>query len=295
VERFAAIAREITIRTGVLCAPRPQGKVPGGSINECYRWPCAGGALFVKVAARATLPDFEAEVAGLAELQAAHAVRVPRVMAVGYTEGAAFLALEWISAGARTPDCERRLGEGLAALHAVSGPRFGWTRDNTIGRTPQANSWADDWIEFFRERRLRPQLARAVAGGYADLLDAPGHRLLESLHLLLAGHRPAPSLLHGDLWGGNWLASEDIEPIVFDVAVYYGDRETDLAMTRLFGGFGDAFYRGYEGVTPAAAGEAERRDLYNLYHVLNHANLFGAGYARQARESIDRLLAQVRG
>jgi fructosamine-3-kinase len=295
MERFAAIAREITILTGVLCAPRPQGKVPGGSINECYRWPCAGGALFVKVSPRTILRDFEAEVAGLAYLEAAHALRVPRVMAVGYTEGAAFLALEWISAGARTPDCERRLGEGLAVLHAVSAPRFGWTRDNTIGRTPQENSWADDWVGFFRERRLRPQLARAVAGGYADLLDAPGERLLESLHLLLAGHRPTPSLLHGDLWGGNWLASEDIEPVVFDVAVYYGDRETDLAMTRLFGGFGEAFYRGYEGVTPAATGEAERRALYNLYHVLNHANLFGAGYARQARESIDRLLAQVRG
>jgi protein-ribulosamine 3-kinase len=295
MERFAAIAREITILTGVLCAPRPQGKVPGGSINECYHWPCTGGALFVKVAPRDRLPDFEAEVAGLTELQAAHALRVPRVLAVGYTDGAAFLALEWITAGARTPDCERRLGEGLARLHAVRAPRFGWTRDNTIGRTPQANAWTDDWAEFFRERRLRPQLARAVAGGYGHILEAPGERLLESLHLLLAGHRPSPSLLHGDLWGGNWLASEDIEPVVFDVAVYYGDRETDLAMTRLFGGFGNAFYQAYEGATPPAAGEPVRRDLYNLYHVLNHANLFGAGYARQARESIDRLLAQVRG
>ena len=295
MERFATIAREMTILTGVLCAPRPQGKVPGGSINECYHWPCRGGALFVKVALRARLPDFEAEVAGLAELEAARAVRVPRVLAVGYTDATAFLALEWITAGARSPDCERRLGEGLARLHAVSAPRFGWTRDNTIGRTPQANAWMDDWTEFFRERRLRPQLARAVAGGYAQMLEAPGQRLLESLHLLLAGHRPSPSLLHGDLWGGNWLASEDIEPVVFDVAVYYGDRETDLAMTRLFGGFGNAFYKAYEGVTPPAAGEPMRRDLYNLYHVLNHANLFGAGYARQARESIDRLLAQVRG
>ena len=295
MERFATIAREITILTGVLCAPRPQGKVPGGSINECYHWPCTGGALFVKVAPRDRLPDFEAEVAGLTELQAAHALRVPRVLAVGYTDSAAFLALEWITAGARTPDCERRLGEGLARLHAVRAPRFGWTRDNTIGRTPQANAWTDDWAEFFRERRLRPQLARAVAGGYAHMLEAPGQRLLESLHLLLAGHRPSPALLHGDLWGGNWLASEDIEPVVFDVAVYYGDRETDLAMTRLFGGFGNAFYQAYEGATPPAAGEPVRRDLYNLYHVLNHANLFGAGYARQARESIDRLLAQVRG
>jgi protein-ribulosamine 3-kinase len=295
MERFAAIAREITILTGTVCAPRPKSKVPGGSITECYHWPCAGGALFVKVAPRARLPDFEAEVAGLAELEAAHKVRVPRVLALGYTDTAAFLALEWIAPGARTPDCERRLGTALAALHGVNALRFGWTRDNTVGRTPQANAWSDDWTEFFRERRLRPQLARAVAGGYADILEAPGEQLLESLHLLLAGHRPSPSLLHGDLWSGNWLATEDIEPVVFDVAVYYGDRETDLAMTRLFGGFGDAFYQAYEAVTPPAAGEPMRRDLYNLYHVLNHANLFGAGYARQARQSIDRLLAQVRG
>jgi|HubBroStandDraft_1064217.scaffolds.fasta_scaffold01106_11 protein-ribulosamine 3-kinase len=293
--RFAAIAREITILTGTLCAPRPHSRVPGGSINECYRWPGADGVLFVKVAPRATLADFEAEAAGLAALRATRAVRVPRVLALGHSDDAAFLALEWITAGARTPDCERRLGKALAALHAVSAPRFGWMRDNCVGRTPQANAWADDWTEFFRERRLRPQLTRAVAAGHAALLEAAGQRLLESLHLLLADHRPPASLLHGDLWGGNWLASEDMEPVLFDVAVYYGDRETDLAMTRLFGGFGNAFYAAYEAVMPCAAGEPMRRDIYNLYHVLNHANLFGGGYARQARESIDRLLAQVRG
>jgi fructosamine-3-kinase len=295
MQRFAAIAHEISALSGARCGPRPLSRVSGGSINECYQWPCAGGVLFVKVAARETFPDFQAEAAGLAELAAARALRVPRVLAVGHTDDAAFLTLEWISPGTRTPECERRLGEGLAALHAVTAPRFGWTRDNTVGRTPQLNNWTDDWVEFFRERRLRPQLTRAVAGGYRELLEVPGQHLLESVHLLLADHQPAPSLLHGDLWGGNWLASEDIEPVVFDVAVYYGDREADLAMTRLFGGFGDSFYAGYEAVMPAAAGELKRRDLYNLYHVLNHANLFGAGFARQARESIERLLSQVRG
>src|SRR5271170_6885949 len=199
MERFAAIAREITTLTWAPCAPRPHSRVPGGSINECYRWPCGGGALFVKVAARALLGDFEAEAAGLAEFETARALRVPRVLALGHTHDAAFLALEWITAGARTTECERRLGKALAALHAVTAARFGWVRDNCIGRTPQANSWADDWTEFFRERRLRPQLTRAVAGGHAALLETPGQRLLESLQLLLADHRPSASLLHGDL------------------------------------------------------------------------------------------------
>lgn len=289
-ERFAGIARELNALSGAGCAPRPGHSAGGGSINECYYWPARAFPLFVKVAARSQAAMLEAEAAGLEALAAARALRVPRIIARGASPGTAFLALEWIATGPADARSERRLGEGLAALHAVTAPRFGFTGDNTLGRTPQANAWADDWLEFFRERRLRPQLALAAANGLT-LLAAPGARLLEALPVLLAGHAPRASLLHGDLWGGNWFAATDGEPVVFDPAVYYGDPETDLAMTRLFGGFGAEFYRAYQALVPPAPGAPTRTELYKLYHVLNHANLFGGGYPAQARAMIAALLA----
>lgn len=293
MESFAAIAREITALTGSSCASAPGPGVAGGSINRCYRWQAAAGVMFVKVGARTAQAAFAAEADGLRELGEAHVLRVPRVLATGVAGAAAFLALEWIERGTAGEACERRLGEQLAALHSVTAPRFGWWRDNTIGRTPQSNAWSGDWVEFFAERRLRPQLVLAVRNGFAALLAERLERLLAALPALLAGHAPRAALLHGDLWGGNWLASAAGEPVLFDPAVYYGDRETDLAMTRLFGGFGAAFYRAYETAAPLPAGAAVRGELYNLYHVLNHANLFGGGFAHQARELIDRLLAEV--
>ena len=292
---FAALARELSSLCGLRCMAAPARRLGGAAGSESYQWRCDGGALFVKVAPAADRATLEAEAAGLAELARAAALRVPRVLASGETGTSAFLALEWIEAAPADSDCERRLGEGLAALHAVTAPRFGWDRDNTIGRTGQANGWMPDWVEFFRERRLRPQLQLALQNGFSELLGAPGERLLESLHLLLADHRPRSSLLHGDLWGGNWLATTAGEPVIFDPAVYYGDRETDLAMTRLFGGFGGAFYRAYQAAAALPPGAGPRSELYNLYHVLNHANLFGGSYPRQAHAMIGRLLAQLRG
>jgi fructosamine-3-kinase len=264
--------------------------VAGGSINECYAWRCGAGLLFVKVAARAGLAMFAAEAAALAALAGARALRVPQVIGRGQTESAAFLALEWIEAVPADARCERRLGEGLAALHGVTAERFGFSHDNLIGRTPQPNGWLADWTEFWRERRLRPQLTLAARRGIADLVTA-GERLLEVVPKLLRGHHPAASLLHGDLWGGNWLAAPAGEPVIFDPAVYFGDREAELAMTRLFGGFSEEFYRAYSSVAPLPPGSESRAELYNLYHVLNHANMFGGGYVHQARAMIERLLA----
>lgn len=294
MEPFAALAAEINRLAGARCAPLPEQRVAGASINTCYRWPAGGGALFVKVAARAALPMLEAEAEGLAELERAQALRTPRVVACGTAGEGAFLALEWLEAGATTAASEQRLGERLAAQHTLTAPEFGWRRDNTIGTTPQANGTLASWTEFYRERRLEPQLTLAAARGNGALLAESGERLLDALPALLAGHRPPPALLHGDLWGGNWLATAAGEPVVFDPAVYYGDREADLAMTRLFGGFGPAFYRAYEQAAPLPPGAELRGELYNLYHVLNHANLFGGGYAAQARAMIGRLLAAVR-
>ncbi|HXZ59077.1 MAG TPA: fructosamine kinase family protein [Steroidobacteraceae bacterium] len=293
MERWAAIAAGITRIAGVSCAARPERRVAGGSINHCYRWPTATGALFVKVAGSGALPMLEAEAEGLAELGRARALRAPRVLACGAGAEAAFLALEWLEAGTADEACEERLGSALAALHQVTAGEFGWRRDNTIGSTPQANGALASWAEFYRERRLRPQLELAVANGFGPLLGGCGEQLLAGVGALLGQHRPAASLLHGDLWGGNWLATSDGEPAVFDPAVYYGDRETDLAMTRLFGGFGPAFYRAYTAAAPLPPGAELRRGLYNLYHVLNHANLFGGGYAQSARAMIERLLAEL--
>jgi len=292
---FDAIAGEIAAQIGGECAPEPESGVSGGSIHRTYRWRCGERPLFVKVAGRGDGAGLEAEATGLLELAGAHAVRVPRVLARGTAGQSAFLALEWIESRPTGRSAERRLGERLAAQHRITAREFGFASDNFIGRTPQPNGCLADWVEFFRERRLRHQLVLAAENGFAGLLENPGARLLEAVDALLAGHRPEASLLHGDLWAGNWLADEQDEPVVFDPAVYYGDREADLAMTRLFGGFGRSFYDAYQAAAPLPAGHAVRAELYNLYHVLNHANLFGGGYARQARASIDRLLAEVRG
>lgn len=291
---FEAVAREVGLQLGSDCAPEPEQGVSGGSVHRCYLWRCGATPLFVKMAAAESAADLDAEAAGLEELASAQAVRVPKVRARGVADGNAFLALEWIDTRPAGRESERRLGEHLAAQHRVSAERFGWRMDNTIGRTQQLNGWFPDWSEFFRERRLRYQLELASQRGFAPLLADPGARLLESVPALLAGHEPQPSLLHGDLWAGNWFVDRDKEPVIFDPAVYYGDREADLAMTRLFGGFGRTFYASYESAWPLPPGHAVRFELYNLYHVLNHANLFGGGYARQARSMIERLLAEVR-
>ena len=292
---FEAIAREIAAQVGGDCAPEPESSVSGGSIHRCYRWRCGETPLFVKVADRSGGAGLEAEAAGLLTLADAKAVRVPRVRARGSAGRSTFLALEWIESRPAGRAAEGRLGEQLALQHHVTAAQFGFADDNFIGRTRQPNGWLGDWAEFFRERRLRPQLALAAQNGFAPLLEQPGERLLESIAALLAGHAPEASLLHGDLWAGNWLADEQDEPIIFDPAVYYGDREADLAMTRLFGGFGRPFYDAYQVAAPLPAGHGLRAELYNLYHVLNHANLFGGAYARQARASIEHLLAEVRG
>jgi protein-ribulosamine 3-kinase len=292
---FASIARELGALAGAPCAREPERRVGGGSINACYAWRCGGGLLFVKLAARQALSNFTAECEGLAALEAAGTLRVPRRIARGSTGQDAFLALEWIERGRADPESERRLAEGLAALHRVTAPRFGFVHDNFIGATPQANAWESDWARFFAERRLRPQLELAARNRLGHRLQEAGASVLAAVPELLAGHQPTASLLHGDLWGGNWFADETLRPVICDPAVYYGDAEADLAMSQLFGGFGAEFYRAYAAAAPLTAGAARRAELYNLYHVLNHANLFGGAYVRQALAMCARLLAELRG
>jgi fructosamine-3-kinase len=178
------------------------------------------------------------------------------------------------------------MGRMLAALHRNTSERFGWASDNWIGLSPQANGWSEDWIGFWRERRLLPQLERAGLVSKA----AP---LLERLAGFFPGHRPVPSLLHGDLWRGNAGFTPE-GAVIFDPAVYYGDREADLAMSELFGGFPRAFYAAYEDAWPLDSGYAQRKNLYNLYHLLNHLNLFGSGYLGQVQAALEKLTRQAK-
>jgi protein-ribulosamine 3-kinase len=268
--------------------------VSGGSINACLRFDTDRGSVFVKHGAREALDMYTAEAAGLEELEGARAVRIPGVLATGTTEHGAFLALEWIDLTTARRKTEALLGEQLAHQHRATQARYGWHRDNTIGSTPQPNAWCEDWIEFLRERRLDFQLTLAERAGAPSRLIESGRRLCESLAQFYVDYRPVPSLLHGDLWGGNWGADEQGRPVIFDPAVYYGDREADLAMTRLFGGFGPSFYSAYEASWPMDRGASERIELHQLYHVLNHYNLFGGGYGARAQAIVDRLLARLR-
>lgn len=232
---------------------------------------------------------FFAEAEGLVELDQANAIRVPKVLAAHADDDGAFIALEWLDTGRGTAETERLLGEQLAAMHRVTKDRFGWHRDNTIGLTPQPNPWSDDWVGFFREHRLLFQLGLAEQNGFGGELQTLGARLAKRLPIFFEHYDPEPSLLHGDLWGGNWASCEGV-PVIFDPAVYYGDRETDLAMTRLFGGFGRGFYKAYEASFPLEPGHRERQHLYQLYHVLNHLNLFGSGYHGRAMALMRGLL-----
>lgn len=272
----------------------PAAEVQGGSINTCVRWHTDAGPVFVKIAPAAQRAMFEAEAAGLRELDAARAVRVPQVLAVVADESQSALALEWLDFGSVTQPAEIQLGRQLAAMHRSIGAQFGWSRDNTIGRTPQPNAPLSDWPRFYAERRLGFQLDLAEGDGLDPSVIARGRRLAAECSAFFTSYRPVPSLLHGDLWGGNWgVERASGVPVLFDPAVHYGDREADLAMTRLFGGFGPDFYAAYEDTWPLDAGAGQRRALYDLYHVLNHHHLFGGGYARQAAGLIDRLLAEL--
>ena len=251
--------------------------VAGGCIHECYRVRIRGATRFLKADSSDYADAFAAEAQGLAALRAA-GMRAPEPLAHGVAGRHAYLLLELLDLGGRKDFAA--LGRMLAAMHRRTADRYGWERDNYIGATPQHNGWSRDWGEFWIERRLRPQLELARRNGFD--LPLPETSILER-------HMPLPSLLHGDLWSGNAGFTPE-GPVVFDPAVYYGDREADLAMTELFGGFPREFYQSYNAIWPLDEGYQRRKYLYNLYHLLNHLNLFGSGYLAQV-ESTLRLLS----
>lgn len=291
----AVLLADIAGTTGMDLDPRSRRALGGGSIGSSFRVDARDGRrCFLKLDDAGHAPLMAAEAEALAVLSGVATVRVPAVLGHGCSAGRAWLLLEYLPLQAGDSRAAASLGTRLARLHRQTAPAFGWRRDNGIGRTPQRNAWCEEWMVFWRDQRLGAQLALAQGKGYSDGLAVRGRRLLELMPELLGDHQPQPSLLHGDLWGGNWAMTADGEPVVFDPASYYGDRETDLAMTRLFGGFPAAFYEAYARTWPLAPGYARRRDVYNLYHVLNHLNLFGPAWLAQALDLMDRILGSPR-
>lgn len=266
--------------------------VGGGCVANACRVDAARGRFFLKYETDFRgEPSFVAEAAGLDALRHAAidtGLGIPEVR-LARDDDPRLLLLEWIVPGSSDRALSRRLGEGLAKLHmkiAPGGGAYGFERDVFIGGLLQSNGWMEDWPEFFRERRLLPRIEEIrELGRWRNSWDALAAKLLNRLDSLLP-RRPHPALLHGDLWGGNQLAGAGGRPWLVDPAVYVGDREADLAMTELFGGFDPAFYEAYRSTFPLDPGYEERREIYNLYHLLNHLILFGSAYAPRVERTL---------
>ncbi|HAA32425.1 MAG TPA: hypothetical protein DCE56_37905 [Cyanobacteria bacterium UBA8553] len=308
---WTQIAARITESTGEDFQINNRHSVSGGCINQGYAVIGNTATYFVKLNKASQVQMFEAEALGLKQMRETKTIRVPKPICFGTVADFAYIVMEWLELGSsnNTKSWEQ-MGCQLAAMHHTKPPqpkenlkvessnhqpstpqrKFGWNFNNTIGSTPQINHWTSNWTEFFTEHRIKYQFQLAARrGGYFPQQD----RLLAAIPKLL-DHQPQPSLVHGDLWGGNAAVTTSGEPVILDPATYIGDREVDIAMTELFGGFPSAFYVAYNDAWPLDSGYKQRKTLYNLYHILNHFNLFGGGYASQANRMIEQILSYVR-
>jgi fructosamine-3-kinase len=283
------IADRISQVTGEKFQVGDRRSVSGGCINQGYAVTGNSLTYFVKINQASQLEMFEAEALGLKQMLATQTIRVPKPICWGVAGTSSYLVLEWLEFGRPTSQAWEEMGRKLAAMHQAGiASKFGWDRNNTIGSTPQINTWTGNWADFFAEHRIgyQLQLARRRGGNFPD-----SSLVVEVMRDYLADRTPQPSLVHGDLWSGNAAVMDTGEPVILDPATYYGDREVDLAMTELFGGFPAAFYRGYNEVFPLDEGYQQRKTLYNLYHILNHFNLFGGGYGSQANQMLQQILS----
>ena len=289
-DQYQAIADHISATSGRPFVASQAQRAGGGCINDAVVLVDGQRRYFVKLNRVDWVDMFSAESEGLQAISATNAIRVPQPLCWGTDNGLAYIVMEYVEFGRARDATLATLGRQLAAMHRSTAAEFGWHRDNTIGSTPQPNTASSDWVQFWCEQRLGFQLDLAARNGYGGRLQSTGERLMTQIGDLFSDYQPLPSLLHGDLWGGNWSSDLNGAPVIYDPAVYYGDREADLAMTELFGGFDTAFYDAYQEAWPLDAGYPRRKHLYNLYHVLNHLNLFGGGYLAQAEGMIARLL-----
>ncbi len=286
------IAKEIVAATHKPFTYKKHHPVSGGCINSSYLMESGSGErYFVKINDRSKLPMFQAEAKGLSEIIQSQTIHAPYPVCHGIAGSHAFLVTEYIDFGRQQN--HELLGRQLAKLHKTKAPYYGWHRDNTIGSTPQVNTPQATWSQFWQTNRLHYQLELAAKNGYRGALQKMGRVVKNSVDNLFMDYTPPATVLHGDLWSGNYGFDNRGQPVIFDPALYYGDRETDLAMTELFGGFPPSFYAAYNEVYPLDDGYGIRKDLYNLYHILNHLNLFGHSYLSQAENIMDTLLKKL--
>nr|WP_294950604.1 fructosamine kinase family protein [uncultured Mucilaginibacter sp.] len=257
--------------------------VSGGDINAVYSLQTANDKYLVKINSALRFPEmFRCEADGLAAIRNTGAVKTPNVIVFGETAGYSFLIMEWIEAGPLTDIGLARLGEGLANLHHTTSPAFGYHEDSYMGSLKQSNQAHSDWSAFYISERLEPLMVLAHKNGKLQTADLQKFdRIFAKLPTLFEPESPA--LLHGDLWSGNFIIDKQGQPYLIDPAVYYGHREIDIALTTLFGGFGQAFYDAYQYHYPLSKGADRRTKLWCLYPLLVHVNLFGGGYVQQLR------------
>jgi len=286
------ILDQITCACGITGKASSVTPVSGGCSHSAFLILGGAQAVFVKTAQNSLLEQFHAEATGLQQLRQSSTICVPDVYCTGISVRHAFIAMQAIEFGPAQPHSYALFGEQLAALHQQESSSFGAIQDNFIGTTPQINNRTNNWFSFWREHRLGYQLDLAGHNGASAGLVEDGYRLGEYMEALFDTAPPA-SCLHGDLWQGNWGFDKQGQPLIFDPAHYYGDRETDIAMTRLFGAAQSDFYAAYQYHYPLSDNYRQREIFYNLYHILNHYNLFGGSYLNQAQQIIHTLLAEL--
>jgi len=283
------IIKQLNHHTGKAEAMESSKIVGGGSINSAYSLRMSSGQeYFVKCNSMKYEDMFAAEYEALIEFQKVTSLNIPKPFCYGSSKTECFLIMDFIHLNGHGDSFQ--LGRNLAKMHRIETGQFGWSRNNTIGSTPQSNTWHDNWVAFWREERLLPQFEMLYQRGHKNQFQANAERLIAQLEDFFAYHNPSPSLLHGDLWSGNYAFDDKGQGVIFDPALYYGDREADLAMTELFGGFSPDFYSGYKEEFPLADGYNKRKSMYNLYHLLNHSNLFGGSYLTQADQTLRQLI-----
>jgi len=293
MKNMAPIIHHIEQVTGESLKNYRLESIGGGCINTAYRIHAGSRSYFIKLNQARLISMFENEAHGLAEMRSLQCIRIPDVICYGQTSDQSYLVLEYIELESLRGHASQLLGTQLAQLHRHPQAFYGWHQDNTIGSTVQYNARHTDWSTFWQQERLLPQLSMAAQNGFKGRLQTKGQQLAEQVHVFFDNYTPPPALLHGDLWGGNAAADRQGNPVIFDPASYYGDRETDIAMTELFGGFGNDFYAAYQAEYPLDPAYQTRKTLYNLYHILNHVNLFGGSYLGQAETMIEQLLAEI--